>query len=172
MSSDTSGISEQPTVAGATPKRPREMVMPSWWADLKHVSRGADSTAIPPATSPSDSADNSGPPAATDHDYPAGEPHGTEQNPVYDSAALSTNAAIMAARRTLITAITQRITQKRLAAAQAAAVTHLTGPRVTKLLNGRIDEFTLEELVNLLPALELTIQVVPEPERYAGHSGH
>jgi hypothetical protein len=33
------------------------------------------------------------------------------------------------------------------------------------LLNGNIDEFTLDELINLLPALELTIQVVAEPQR-------
>ena len=74
------------------------------------------------------------------------------------------------ARQTLITAITRRITQQRLTAAQAAAVLHLTGPKVTKLLQANIDEFTLDELVNLLPALELTIQVVPAPEQHVGHS--
>jgi predicted XRE-type DNA-binding protein len=71
------------------------------------------------------------------------------------------NAAIRSARQTLITAITKRITQQRLAAAQAAAVLNLTGPRVTKLLQASVDEFTVEELLNLLPALELTIQVGP-----------
>ena len=78
--------------------------------------------------------------------------------------------AIRSARQTLITAIIRRITQQRLTAAQAAAVLHLTGPRVTKLLQADIDEFTLDELVNLLPTLELTIQVVPAPEQYEGHS--
>ena len=73
------------------------------------------------------------------------------------------NPAIRSARRTLITAITRRITQQRFTAAQAAAVFHLTGPRVTKLLQANIDEFTLDELVNLLPALELTIHIVPRP---------
>ena len=80
--------------------------------------------------------------------------------------------AIRSARQTLITAIIRRITQQRLTAAQAAAVLHLTGPRVTKLLQADIDEFTLDELVNLLPTLELTIQVVPAPEQYEGHSRH
>ena len=75
--------------------------------------------------------------------------------------------AIRAARRTLITAITNRITQKRLTAAQAACALHLTGPKVTKLFQANIDEFTLDELVNMLPALDLTIQVVTEPQRYA-----
>ncbi|HWY00342.1 MAG TPA: XRE family transcriptional regulator [Mycobacterium sp.] len=68
------------------------------------------------------------------------------------------------ARQTLITAITRRITQQHLTAAQAAAVLHLTGPRATQLLQANIDEFTLDELVNLLPALDLIIQVVPAPE--------
>jgi len=71
--------------------------------------------------------------------------------------------AIRSARIILITAIIRHITQQRLTAAQAAAVLHLTGPRVTRLLQANIDEFTLDELVSLLPALQLTIQVVPAP---------
>jgi predicted XRE-type DNA-binding protein len=72
---------------------------------------------------------------------------------------------VVTARRMLITAITERIAQECLTAAQAAAALRLTGPRVTALLNGNIDEFTLDELINLLPALELTIEVVAEPQR-------
>lgn len=81
------------------------------------------------------------------------------------SAPSEDNPAIRSARRTLITAITKRITRQRLTAAQAAAVLHLTGPRVTHLLQTNIDEFTLDELVNLLPALDLILQVVPAPEQ-------
>jgi predicted XRE-type DNA-binding protein len=80
------------------------------------------------------------------------------------------NPAIRSARQTLITAITKRIAQQRLTAAQAAAVLHLTGPRVTQLLQANIDEFTLDELVNLLPALQLTIQIAPAPAHDIGHS--
>jgi len=36
---------------------------------------------------------------------------------------------------------------------------------VTQLLQANIDEFTLDELVNLLPALDLIIHVVPAPEQ-------
>jgi predicted XRE-type DNA-binding protein len=71
--------------------------------------------------------------------------------------------AIRSACQTLITAITKRIAQQRLTAAQAAAVLHLTGPRVTQLLQANIDEFTLNELVSLLPALQLAIQIAPAP---------
>ena len=49
-----------------------------------------------------------------------------------DSAPSEDNPAIRSARQTLITAITRRITQQRLTAAQAAAVLHLTGPKVTQ----------------------------------------
>jgi predicted XRE-type DNA-binding protein len=82
-----------------------------------------------------------------------------------DTAPDEDKPAIRSARQTLITAITKRIAQQRLTAAQAAAVLHLTGPRVTQLLQANIDEFTLDELVNLLPALQLTIQIAPAPAR-------
>ena len=88
-----------------------------------------------------------------------------------DIAPNEDNPAIRSARHTLITAITKRIAQQRLTAAQAAAVLHLTGPRVTQLLQANIDEFTLDELVNLLPALQLIIQVVPAAEQDVRSSG-
>lgn len=126
----------------------------------------APATATPSPACTSGSGDNS-PIPPRNRDYPAGKSHWAQPNLIEDIATNPNNAAILAARRTLITAITKRITQKRLTAAQAACVLHLTGPRVTKLLDANIDEFTLDELVNLLPALELTIQVVPESERHA-----
>ena len=82
-----------------------------------------------------------------------------------DSASSEDNPAIRSARQTLLTAIIRRITQQHLTAAQAAAVLHLTGPRVTQLLQANTDEFTLDELVDLLPALDLSLQVVPAPEQ-------
>jgi predicted XRE-type DNA-binding protein len=104
-------------------------------------------------------------------DRPHIEPCSPTQ-PVPDhSAPNEENPAIRSARQKLITAITKRITQQRLTAAQAAAVLHLTGRRVTQLLQANIDEFTLDELVNLLPALELTIHVVPAPEQNVRSSG-
>jgi predicted XRE-type DNA-binding protein len=110
--------------------------------------------------------------APNHHDRPHVEPC-SPTKPVPDNSAPSEdNPAIRSARQTLITAITRRITQQRLTAAQAAAVLHLTGPRVTKLLQADVDEFSLDELVNLLPTLELTIQVVPAPEQYEGPSRH
>jgi predicted XRE-type DNA-binding protein len=109
-------------------------------------------------------------PTSPDHlDRPHSEPCSPTRCLPDEIAPNDDNPAIRA-RHTLITAITGRITQRRLTAAQAAAVLHLTGPKVTKLLQANIDEFTLGDLVNLLPALELTIQVVPAPEQNVGHS--
>ena len=94
-------------------------------------------------------------------DRPHVEPCGPTKPLPEDRAPTEENLGIRSARQTLITAITRRITQQRLTAAQAAAVLHLTGPRATQLLQANIDDFTLDELVNLLPALDLVLQVVP-----------
>ena len=108
---------------------------------------------------------------APDHlDRPHVEPC-SPTKPLPDDSAPNDNPAIRSARQTLLTAITRRITQQRLTAAQAAAILHLTGPRVTRLFEANIDEFTLDELINLLPALELIIHVGPAPEQNGRSSG-
>jgi len=96
---------------------------------------------------------------------PEVEPSGPTTVLLDGDASLRDDSATRSARRALITAITGRITQQRLTAAQAAALLHLTGPKVTK--QGNVDEFTLDALVNLLPPVELTIHVVPAPQRRA-----
>jgi len=111
-------------------------------------------------------------PTAPNHrDRPHDEPCRPTKPLPEDRAPTEENLGIRSARQTLITAITRRITQQRLTAAQAAAVLHLTGPRATQLLQANIDDFTLDELVNLLPALQLIIQVVPAPEPNVRSSG-
>jgi predicted XRE-type DNA-binding protein len=173
MGTDTSSALDQPGVAGATPKPPRDKVMriATMTKQLLDLHQELYGLALPltahaqlvgwlegllqtaqTATGTSTSSDLPTSPIHLDR------PHLEPRSP-----------AIRSARQALVTAITRRITQKRLTAAQAAALLHLTGPRVTKLLQANIDEFTLDELVNLLPALELTIQVGPTPEQYVGH---
>ena len=97
-------------------------------------------------------------------DHPDGESVSHQTPLVHEIADEAPDAAVMAARRTLKTAIIERIAQLRLTAARAASLLHLDGPRVTKLFHADIDDFTLDELVEVLPALGLTIQVVPEAE--------
>jgi predicted XRE-type DNA-binding protein len=99
------------------------------------------------------------------------EPSGPPPAPPDVDASFRDDSATRSARRALITAITGRLTQQRLTAAQAAALLHLTGPKATKLLQTNVDEFTLDELVSLLPALQLTIHIVPAPQRRALPSG-
>jgi predicted XRE-type DNA-binding protein len=119
-----------------------------------------------------DTSTPSGIPTSPNHlDQPHVDPRISTSRLPDDIARNEDNPAIRSARHTLITAITTRIAQQRLTAAQAAAVLHLTGPRVTQLLHANIDEFTLDELVNLLPALQLTIQIAPAPAQHdIGHS--
>ncbi len=131
-----------------------------------HAVLANDSLTVQAATDSSTSSDI---PTSPNH---LDRPHLGPSKYLPDDVLPEDDPAIRSARQTLITAIIRRITQQRLTAAQAAAVLHLTGPRVTKLLQADIDEFTLDELVNLLPTLELTIQVVPAPEQYEGHSRH
>ena len=127
-----------------------------------HAVLANDSITVETATGTSTSSDI---PTSPNHlDRPHLEPCSPTNCLPDDIDTNEDNPAIRSARQTLITAITRRITQQRLTAAQAAAVLHLTGPRVTKLLQANIDEFTLDELVKLLPALELTIQVVPRQQ--------
>jgi predicted XRE-type DNA-binding protein len=128
-------------------------------------------TALPDPHTVAANDSNTVPTAPDHHDRPHEEPCSPTQPLPDDRARTEENLGIRSARQTLITAITRRITQQHLTAAQAAAVLHLTGPRVTQLLQANFDEFTLDELVNLLPALQLIIQVVPAPEPNGRSSG-
>ena len=124
-----------------------------------HTDLAADPITAQAAEDTRTSSDNSVSPKRPD--APHVKPCGPTEYRSDDISLGEDHPAIRSARQMLITAITRRITQQRFTAAQAAAVLHLTGPRITQLLQANIDEFTLDELVNLLPALQLTIQVVP-----------
>jgi predicted XRE-type DNA-binding protein len=63
------------------------------------------------------------------------------------------------ARRTIMAAITTRVTEQCGSAARAATTLQLSGPRVTDLINGKVDKFTLDELVDLLPRVGMTLQL-------------
>jgi len=58
-------------------------------------------------------------------------------------------------------AIEQRITEEGWTQAEAAAHLHLTQPRVSDLLNGKITKFSLDALVNMLGPVGLTFEVRP-----------
>jgi predicted XRE-type DNA-binding protein len=79
----------------------------------------------------------------------------------YDLAETPEEAANLTARGVLMIAIEQRITEEGWTQAEAAAHLHVTQPRVSDLLNGKITKFSLDALVNMLPPVGLTFEVRP-----------
>ncbi|WP_367141351.1 helix-turn-helix domain-containing protein [Mycobacterium sp.] len=79
----------------------------------------------------------------------------------YDRAATPEEAANLTARGLLMIAIEQRIREEGWAQTEAAARLHLTQPRVSDPLNGKISKFSLDALVNMLAPVGLTIGVRP-----------
>jgi len=79
----------------------------------------------------------------------------------YDLAETPEEAANLTARGVLMIAIEQRIKEEGWTQTDAAAHLHVTQPRISDLLNGKITKFSLDALVNMLPSVGLTIQVRP-----------
>lgn len=74
-----------------------------------------------------------------------------EDNPV--------KAENMKLRSTLIMAISERIATEGLNQTQAAKRLNITQPRVNALINGKIEEFRLDMLVNLAHQLGLHVSI-------------
>jgi predicted XRE-type DNA-binding protein len=79
----------------------------------------------------------------------------------YDLAETPAEAANLTARGLLIIAIEQRIREEGWTQTEAAARLHVTQPRVSDLLNGKISKFSLDALVNMLEPVGLTFEVRP-----------
>ena len=79
----------------------------------------------------------------------------------YDLAETPEEAANLTARGLLMIAIEQRIKEVGWTQTEAAARLHVTQPRVSDLLNGKIGKFSLDALVNMLPPVGLTFDVRP-----------
>jgi predicted XRE-type DNA-binding protein len=79
----------------------------------------------------------------------------------YDLAETPEEAANLTARGLLMIAIEQRIREEGWTQTEAAARLHVTQPRVSDLLNGKIGKFSLDALVNMLSPVGLTIEVRP-----------
>ncbi|KMO73007.1 helix-turn-helix domain-containing protein [Mycolicibacterium obuense] len=83
----------------------------------------------------------------------------------YDIADDAGEAANLTARSLLMIAIEERIRERAWTQAKAAQVLGVSQPRVSDLLNGKIDKFSLDALVNLLPAVGLTFRVDRSEDR-------
>jgi predicted XRE-type DNA-binding protein len=79
----------------------------------------------------------------------------------YDLAETPEEAANLTARGLLMIAIEQRIREEGWTQTEAAARLHVTQPRVSDLLNGKISKFSLDALVNMLAPVGLTFDVRP-----------
>jgi predicted XRE-type DNA-binding protein len=79
----------------------------------------------------------------------------------YDLAETPEEAANLTARGLLMIAIEQRIREEGWTQTEAAGRLHVTQPRVSDLLNGKIGKFCLDALVNMLSPVGLTIEVRP-----------
>lgn len=85
----------------------------------------------------------------------------------YDLVDTPEQAANLSARGLLMIAIEQRIREEGWTQAEAAAHLHVTQPRVSDLLNGKIGKFSLDALVNMLAPVGLTFEVRPVEARAA-----
>ena len=79
----------------------------------------------------------------------------------YDLADTREEAANLTARGVLMIAIEQRIRDEGWTQAEAAALLHVTQPRVSDLLNGKVNKFSLDALVNMLAPVGLAFDVRP-----------
>lgn len=67
----------------------------------------------------------------------------------------------MNARATLLAIIGNYIRDQGWTQGEAARIFGLTQPRMSDLLNGKVDKFSLDALVNLLPVIGMTFDIRP-----------
>jgi predicted XRE-type DNA-binding protein len=79
----------------------------------------------------------------------------------YDIADTPEEAANLSARSLLMIAIEERIKERGWTQAQAAGFLHVNQPRVSDLMTGKLHKFSLDALVNMLPAVGLMFEVRP-----------
>jgi phage-related protein/predicted XRE-type DNA-binding protein len=79
----------------------------------------------------------------------------------YDIADTPEEAANLTARSLLMIALEERIKEKGWTQSEAAEILHVNQPRVSDLMNGKLHKFSLDALVNMLPAVGLTFEVRP-----------
>jgi predicted XRE-type DNA-binding protein len=68
-------------------------------------------------------------------------------------------AANMKARAELMRAITSYIRDNEMTQADAAKTLGVTQPRISDLMRGKIDVFSLDTLVNMLAAAEISLEI-------------
>ena|SRR5260370_25031576 len=81
-------------------------------------------------------------------------------NNVWDALAFDeSTASNLKIRSRLMMQIAEKIREKRYSQNEAASILRVTQPRVSNLMNGHIDKFSIDELVNMLQALDITVEI-------------
>ena len=79
---------------------------------------------------------------------------------VWDALAdTPAGAANLTARSDLMAVLRERVRSWGLTQAEAAVRLGVTQPRLNDLIRGKLDKFSLDALVNLVPAAGLTLQI-------------
>ncbi|MGE2689096.1 helix-turn-helix domain-containing protein [Mycolicibacterium pulveris] len=86
----------------------------------------------------------------------------------YDIADHPDEAANLTARGLLMVSIEQRIREEGWTQSEAAARLHVTQPRISDLMNGKISKFSLDALVNMLAPVGLALDIRPLEQGSAG----
>src|SRR5687768_10739393 len=68
-------------------------------------------------------------------------------------------------RADLLIALQKALTARGLTQAKAAKILHVTQPRVSDLLRGRIDLFSTDSLIDMLARLDVQVRFVVKPLR-------
>ena len=68
-------------------------------------------------------------------------------------------AAHLKIRADLMTALVEKIRAKDYSQSKAATILGVHQPRVSNLMNGRIDLFSIDELVDMLSALDVAVEL-------------
>jgi predicted XRE-type DNA-binding protein len=79
----------------------------------------------------------------------------------YDIADTPEEAANFTARSLVMIALEERIKEMGWTQTEAGEILHVNQPRVSDLVNGKLHKFSLDALVNMLPAVGLTFDVRP-----------
>jgi predicted XRE-type DNA-binding protein len=83
---------------------------------------------------------------------------------IEDSAA---EAASMKLRAELAIKITETVRERKLTQSKVAALARVSQPRVSDLIRGRLDLFSLDALVDMADRLGLRTRVIVSPKRAA-----
>lgn len=90
------------------------------------------------------------------------------KNSVFDDLGFSTaEAASLKIRAELMRAIEKEILKRGLTQAKAAKMLGVTQPRISDLMRGKIQLFTIDALINMLGKLKVPVSIIIDDDRFA-----